>query len=173
LQNDGAMKDTWSVNDGVVVCKGNPAGYIRTQKTYRDFRLSLQWRWSPETKVAGNSGVLLRVTGEDRVWPRSIEAQLQAGSAGDFWNIGDVPMHTDPRRLKGRNTKKWAGTEAPLGEWNEYEILCLAGDVELRVNGELVNRAYDAEWIPGHIALQSEGAEIHFRHVVVHGFDER
>jgi hypothetical protein len=41
------------------------------------------------------------------------------------------------------------------------------------VNGELVNRAYDAEWIPGHIALQSEGAEIHFQHAILHSLDER
>jgi hypothetical protein len=39
--------------------------------------------------------------------------------------------------------------------------------VQLRVNGEVLNEAWDCEVIPGHICLQSEGAEIHFRDVVL------
>lgn len=171
LREGGTLEGTYGVKDGVVICQGNPAGYIRTTEKYRDFRFALRWRWSPEKPPGGNSGVLLRVTGEDRVWPRSIEAQLQAGSAGDFWNIGEVPMHTDPRRLKGRNTKRWGGVEKPHGEWNEYEILVLRGTVELRVNGMLVNQAFDAEHIAGFLALQSEGAEIHFKDAILHQLD--
>jgi hypothetical protein len=34
------------------------------------------------------------------------------------------------------------------------------------VNGEQLNSAHDCQVIPGKIALQSEGAEIHFRKVV-------
>lgn len=168
VDGGGDPKDTWLLADGVLVCKGSPAGYIRTAAKYRDFLLRLEWRWCPEKRSGGNSGVLLRVTGEDRVWPRSIEGQLMSGNAGDFWNIGDVPMLTDPRRKSGRNTRKIAHAENPVGQWNEYEILCAGGLVELRVNGVLVNRAYDAERVPGYVALQSEGAEIHFRNVVLH-----
>ena len=44
------------------------------------------------------------MVGEDNVWPRSVEAQLHSGNAGDFWNIGDFAMKTDPDRTRGRNT---------------------------------------------------------------------
>ena len=41
-----AVSDVWSLDDGVLVCKGMPKGYVYTAKDYRDFVLKLQWRWS-------------------------------------------------------------------------------------------------------------------------------
>ena len=42
LQDEGAdPKATWSVADGVLHCTGKPAGYIRTDKPYRDYKLTL------------------------------------------------------------------------------------------------------------------------------------
>jgi len=105
------------------------------------------------------------MTGEDKVWPKSVEAQLHSGNAGDFWNIGDFAMTTDPARTKGRNTKKTHAAERPIGEWNEYEIIVNGPTITLFVNGEQVNEATGVEVVPGHICLQSEGAEIHFKNI--------
>ena len=164
---DGAkLEDVWSVRDGTIVCKGSPAGYLMTEKDYANYVLRLQWRWT-EGSEGGNSGVLLRKIGDDKVWPRSIEAQLQSGRAGDFWNIGEYPMRTVSERLNGRNTRHTHANEAAVGEWNEYEITAWHGHVVLRVNGEILNRAWDCMEIPGRIALQSEGAEIHFREITL------
>ena len=171
---DGAKaEDVWSVKDGVLVCKGQPAGYIRTEKDYTNFVLKLEWRFDPK-KGPGNSGVLLRKVGEDKVWPKSIEAQLQSGAAGDFWNIEAVKMTTEKSRLNGRNTKRdpAAGeVERPIGEWNEYEIIADMGTIILKVNGVEVNRATDVEIVPGKICFQSEGAEIHFRNIRIVALD--
>ncbi len=164
LPDGGKMENVWSVKDGVLVCKGRPVGYIRTEADYTNYVLKLEWRFDP-AKDAGNSGVLLRVIGEDKVWPRCVEAQLQSGNAGDFWNIDKFPMKVDPARTKGRNTKKTHFAEFPIGEWNEYEIIVDGGSVVLNVNGETLNRAWDVWATPGKIALQSEGAEIHFRNI--------
>jgi hypothetical protein len=161
-------ESVWSVvkepTQTVLVCKGQPIGYIRTEAKYTNFILRLQWRF-PADKKPGNSGVLVRVIGEDTVWPKSVEAQLHSGNAGDFWNIGGFGMTTDESRTKGRNTKKTHNAERPLGEWNEYEIVVDKGLVVLRVNGEELNRATNVDVVAGHIALQSEGAEIHFKNV--------
>lgn len=165
LKKGAKMEDVWSVEHGVLICKGNPAGYIKTVKDYTNFVLKLQWRFNPVTRQAGNSGVLFRQVGPDEVWPKSIEAQLHSGNAGDFWNIGGFTMTTDPERTRGRNTKKTHGNEFPVGQWNEYEIIADGGDITLIVNGEVVNRASAAAEVPGRICLQSEGAEIHFRHI--------
>lgn len=165
LEPPGKMEDTWRVEDGVLICKGQPNGYIRTEKEYVNFVLKLEWRFNPVTKQAGNSGVLLRMIGPDKVWPKSVEAQLHSGNAGDFWNIDDYKMKTDPERTRGRNTKKTKMAENPIGEWNEYEIIVDEGNVILYVNGEEVNRAWDVEENAGKICLQSEGAEIHFRNI--------
>lgn len=166
LSDGGKMEDVWSVTpEGILVCKGQPVGYLRTTGDYTNYLLRLEWRFNPVTKQAGNSGVLCRLQTPDKVWPRCIEAQLQSGQAGDFWNIDDFPMKVDPERTSGRNTKRITTNEHPVGEWNAYEIELDGGDVELRVNGRVLNRAWEAAAIPGKIGLQSEGAEIHFRNV--------
>ncbi|MFZ4573661.1 MAG: 3-keto-disaccharide hydrolase [Phycisphaerales bacterium] len=167
LPNAKDKFEAWSVRDGVLVCKGQPIGYLRTEQKYTNFVLKLEWRFNPE-KGAGNSGVLVRMIGDDKVWPKSVEAQLQSENAGDFWNIEEFAMTVDKSRTNGRNTKKLptaSPVERPIGEWNEYEIIVNKGDVILNVNGQELNRATNVEAVAGFICLQSEGAEIHFRNV--------
>lgn len=164
---EGDPAKVWSVKDGVLVCTGNPVGYLVTEKEYESFELSLEWRFDP-AKGPGNSGVLLRVQQPDKVWPTSIEAQLHSENAGDIWNIGSFPMKTDAARTEGRRTKKEHATnEKPLGEWNRYRIVLDGGTLELYVNDLLQNRATDVRVVPGRIALQSEGAHIEFRNITL------
>src|SRR5204863_478690 len=168
--SNAKMEDVWSVDrdQGIIICKGRPLGYIRTLNDYTDYILRLEWRFNPVTKQAGNSGVLLRVVGPDKVWPRCIEAQLQSGEAGDFWLIDDARLNTPAARVdKGtpRHRLRIRSNEKPIGEWNQYEITVDGDHVALRVNGELLNEGTGAEEVPGKIALQSEGSEIHFRNI--------
>ncbi|MFO1010734.1 MAG: PVC-type heme-binding CxxCH protein [Planctomycetota bacterium] len=161
------MEDVWSVADGVLHCKGTPIGYLRTEKDYTNFELTLEWRF-PAGSKPGNSGVLLRVQAPDTVWPKSIEAQLESRNAGDIWNIGEFPMNVEKSRTDGRHTAKALPcNEKPIGEWNRYRIRLDGGDLELEVNGEVQNRAKWCDVVPGKIALQSEGAAIEFRNVVL------
>ncbi len=112
--SDAEFADVWSVRDGVIVCKGNPIGYLRTEAEYTNFELTLEWRFDPALGP-GNSGVLLRTVGADQVWPQSIEAQLQHQNAGDIWNIGEFPMAVDEARSDGRHTARRAPcSEKPL-----------------------------------------------------------
>lgn len=173
VPNGADAAGTFSVVDGVLVCSGSPAGYIATEKEYESFELELEWRFDP-ARGAGNSGVLLRVDEKDQVWPRSMEAQLHSGNAGDIWNIGDVPMKVDPARTEGRRTRKMEpSSEKPLGEWNHYRIKVDGGSLELYVNGVLQNKADACEVGKGRIALQSEGAHIEFRNIVLRPIEAR
>ena len=157
--------DAFSVEDGILKCKGQPIGYIATKKKYESFELHVEWRFVPE-KGAGNSGVLLRMVGPDKVWPKSIEAQLHSRNAGDIWNIGEYPMKAVADRTRGRRTIKANETnEKQLGEWNRYRILLDGGDLTLEVNGLVQNTATDCEVVPGRIGFQSEGAWIEFRKI--------
>ncbi len=156
--------ETWSVNDGVVRCTGKPAGYMRTTKAYENYLLRLEWRWP---NGAGNNGVLLHAQDKDQVWPKSIEAQLHSGNAGDFWVIGgaDFKEHTD--KSTRRVIKKAASSEKALGEWNQYEIHCKANTIKVMVNGVLQNEATETTLTKGFIGLQSEGTAVEFRNVVL------
>lgn len=167
LRGEGERDDVWSIVDGVIHCEGNPVGYIRTEEEYLNYELTLEWRFDPE-RGAGNSGVLCRMTGEDTVWPHSMEAQLQSGSAGDIWNIDNVPMIAAPERTNGRHTRgQLSSSEKPLGEWNSYRILVDRGHLRLEVNGAVQNEAIWCEEVPGKICLQSEGAYIEFRNIMI------
>jgi hypothetical protein len=163
------MEDVWSVDreQGILICKGSPPGYLYTKQDYTNFILKLEWRWAPG-KPPGNSGVLLRVHGEHKIWPRSIEAQLMYMNAGDFWLIDGAPLETDPEFVdKNTPRHRWRKktAEKPAPEWNEYEIIVKGDRITLKVNGEVVNEGWGAEVRPGKIALQSEGGEIHFRNI--------
>jgi len=168
LSNASVSRDeVWSVADGVISCVGRPSGYIRTEAAYQDFELRVRWRF-PDPDRPGNSGVLMRLVGRDKVWPKSIEAQLMHRNAGDIWNIDAFPMEVDPARTNGRHTRRLQeSSERALGEWNTYEIRLAGGELALVVNGVLQNSASWCEEVAGPIALQSEGAPIEFGEVVL------
>lgn len=117
-----AAQKTWSVADGVIKNTGVPSGYIQTQERYRDYKLTVQWRWSgPQPKTpkgeprSRNSGVLVHSQGvhipEGYGWPRSLECQLVEGNAGDIWVIGGV--ETDQwRQTKTKAIADAAGKDA-------------------------------------------------------------
>ena len=167
LEPAGAIDGTWSFVDGVLVCKGQPAGYVRTTEDFDNFILRVAWRFSPVTKADGNSGVLFRMTGPDKIWPRSLEAQLMSKTAGDFYRIGGFSIETDADRTKGVRVRHLGFAENAVGDWNHYEIEVDGGNVELRINGKVVNRGSKADLGAGKICLQSEGVEIHFKDVEI------
>jgi hypothetical protein len=178
LVGEGVKKeDVWSVKDGTLVCKGTPLGYLFTNKAYQDFTLEFEWRWAPGGEP-GNSGVLLRIAGEPATFmPKCVEAQLKHESAGDAWGFYGAGIDGPAERIKKVTGHKSLGdfkgvgkikaAEKPAGEWNRYEIRVSGGNLELKVNGELVNQVTGLDLVSGPIGLQSEGAEIHFRNIQI------
>ena len=166
-------KDTWSVVDGYIRCTGKPNGCAVTEKTYGDYVLRVKWRFPADSK-GGNSGVLLHVQ-DEKYWPTSIEAQLLSSHAGDLLltNPPDIKLDVDKSRQDPKLERRFfrIETKEPVeknfGEWNEYEITCKGGEVTLVINGVKVNEGKNCNFTKGKIALQSEGAEIHFKDIVI------
>lgn len=161
-------EQVWSAADGVLRCTGVPSGYIRTDAEYENYVLTLEWRWPGE---AGNNGVLVH-TGEPAalgIWPHSIEVQLHHGNAGDFWVIGtELDVENESERVEGRRHRNLTDdSEKPLGEWNRFEITCRGNEVLVKVNGTLVNHGANCSVSRGAISLQSEGAAIEYRDIVL------
>ena len=79
------------LEEGVLRCGDEDMGYVATREAYRDYHLSLEYRWgrrNPNDKYVRNSGVLLHSVGPDGsqsgVWMTSIECQLAQGCEGDL-----------------------------------------------------------------------------------------
>ncbi len=159
---DAKPKDVWKVRDGAIWCTGNPTGFLRTKQEYSDFKLVFEWRW-PEKP--GNSGVLLHMSGEEKIWPLCMEAQLMHKRAGDL--IGMGCNFNENKAKKGRPISYAPhmndSNEKEPGGWNTYEITCYGDIIELKVNGQLQNKATGVSIRKGFIGFQSEGVPIMFR----------
>jgi hypothetical protein len=176
LLEDARTEDVWTLGqDGVLHCKGAPLGYLYTEQDYGCFVLELDYRWPPGQEP-GKGGVLIRTTGPHKIWPKSLEAQINVGDAGDFWGLDGFKLDgPEDRRKKlehpqfGKliNLKKTASVEKPAGQWNHYKIVAQGETVTLEINGQVVNQATACESTPGKIVLTSEGTPIEFRNVVL------
>lgn len=165
-------EDIWSVADGgILVCrgKGKSSGYLRSQRDdFANYTLTLQWRF-PAGTPGGNSGVLVHATTPNAlgVWPKSLEAQLNHTHAGDIWVIGTTcEIENAEKRVVGRRHYNLTdGSERPIGEWNDYKIVCEGDQVTIWVNGERVNHITKCSVTSGAVCLQAEGADIEFRDI--------
>lgn len=166
------------IRGGNLVSLGTPRGHLITDKTYKNYRLVVEYRF-PGTP--GNCGVLVHAS-TPRVlygmFPKSIEVQMEHENAGDFWCIQmDI---TTENMLERRGPKEeWGvvdgkkrriknlteGSEKPLGEWNTMIVECLKDEIKVWVNGDFVNYGYNTDENSGQIALQAEGAEVEFRKI--------
>lgn len=176
LKTKGKSNDpdtVFSVSNGLLKITGKEFGYIVTEKSFDNFHLVVEFKWGEkkypprEDKVRDN-GICYYVVATDRVWPRSVECQIQEGDCGDFWLIDSVTAVVDGV-LQGptKNTRvvKKKDNEKPSGEWNRIEVIANNGKCTHIVNGGVVNEATDASLRSGRILIQSEGAEIYYRKI--------
>jgi hypothetical protein len=164
LSDETDPTDVWEVRRSVIRCSGVPNGYMRTKKTYQDFKLTVEWRWPQEP---GNSGVLLRIFGQDKVWPITLEAQLKHERAGDLIGIQTSIEDAETEEKSSFLERQNEDSEKPAGEWNRYDITCRRENIDVYVNGKFQNETSARMPYEGHIGLQSEGAPIEFRTVTL------
>lgn len=175
---DADVPPSFVVRDGILVSNGKPPGHLITDESYGNYRLVVEYRWPGEP---GNCGVLVHASTPRRLYgmfPQSIECQMHVGNAGDFWCIGEDISVPDMEARRG-SPDKWGvdegdarriknltdDSENPPGEWNEMVIECRGDEIEVWVNGDLVNHGTGCTADHGQIAIQAEGAVAEFRKV--------
>jgi hypothetical protein len=141
-----------------------------------NYRLEVEYRFSAKP---GNCGVLVHASTPRalyKMFPKSIEVQMEHGNAGDFWCIAEDITTPDMEVRRGPK-EEWGGTEdkkrniknltdnseKPVGEWNKMVIECVGREIKVWVNNDLVNYGFNCTADRGHIALQAEGSEVEFR----------
>ncbi len=152
----GSKEGTWAVKDGVLCCSGKPTGYIRTQAHFAEpYILTGQWR----LLKPGQSGLLLHQSPPDRVWPPSIEVQLDHGVFGNFIKIGPVSYNGGKRIMD---------VEKPVGGWNSFMAVARNGSIDIFMNGRRISRATSCSPRKGYIGFQSEGVPTEFRNIILY-----
>lgn len=95
---DADPNNVFTIEDGLLRISGEEWGCITTHKEYRDYHLTLEFKWGDETwgnrvDRARDSGVLLHSAGEDGAysgtWMYSIECQIIEGGTGDVLVVAD------------------------------------------------------------------------------------
>ncbi len=180
MDTNKAAINPFIVRNGLLVSLGTPGGHLITDSVYENYRLQVEYRFAGEP---GNCGVLVFASTPRalyKMFPKSIEVQMQHGDAGDFWCI--VEDITVPNMEKQRGPKgEWGITEGkgrriknltdssekPVGEWNKMTIECAGNSIKVWVNGDMVNYGYNCTASTGNIALQAEGSEVEFRKVEI------
>lgn len=149
----GAEKDTWTAGGGKLACSGKPNGYIRTEMAYADYALEAEYRF---VEKGGSTGLLLHVREPDKVWPSSIEVQLDHKLLGNFIRIGDVSYEAGPRS---------EDREKPAGQWNHFRATCRGDVIEFEANGKKVSEGRKCSPTKGTIGFQSEGVPLEIRNI--------
>jgi len=172
------VRNSFIVRNGLLVSLGTPEGHLITDSVYKNYRLEVEYRFAGEP---GNCGVLVHASTPRalyKMFPKSVEVQMEHKNAGDFWCI--VEDISVPDMVKRRGPEdKWGivegknrrvenltnGSEKPAGEWNRMVIECREDEITVWVNDDLVNHGYKCTARSGQIALQAEGSEVEFRKV--------
>lgn len=134
-------------------------------------------------------------------WMRSQEFQLEESNCGDYWGcaggMADIPADKksdtayvynplaglyefSQQSRQGRHCIKQGDAENPSGEWNTLDLYT-HGDTSVHViNGKVMMVLYhnrqleNGKVIPlvkGKIQIQSEGAEVYFKHIRLQPID--
>ena len=133
--------DNWEVKDGLLVLKGG-SDHLASEKEYGDFTIRFEWR---AEKKGYDSGFFIR-SGKN-VGANQVQlGQGGEGSLGGVQGAKAVPkMHKEP------------------GQWNEWEVTCIADKVTFSVNGEKAWEGTGLKPARGYFGLQAEGHHIDFR----------
>ena len=107
------VKPSFIVRKGKLVSMGVPRGHLITRKSYKNYRLEVQYRFANKP---GNCGVLVHTNGKKlralyKMFPASLEVQMQHKAAGDFWCIHEnIKVPNMEKRRRGPK-EKWGGKE--------------------------------------------------------------
>ena len=141
--------ELFSVEDNMIRLYGDKVGYLMSERSFRDFKLTVEFRWNTDTtfvrkRDSKNSGVMYLVPQDipDTLWPKGIQFQIKEGATGDFVLLQEVTLIINSKRTgPGRSVvaKRFVDAAKPVGEWNTLVVTYKNNKIDQNLNGELVN----------------------------------
>ena len=139
----------WEVVDGSLTACGEPTGYLTSDRSYKNFVLSIEFKTGEDT----NSGVFVRSPQENGGYEVQIWRQQPAG-----YNTGAIVG-------VAKTAREYAFRP---DEWNRYQITANGDHLVVELNGETTLDVHDARFSEGHLRLQYQQFPIAFRNIKIH-----
>ncbi len=174
-----------------------PFAGLFSEQEYDNYDLCLEFKWGrkkfkPRKHAVRDAGLLYHQHGENEIWPRSAECQIQEGDTGDIWLIKVQGTSKVSSLLHGFDAQGEVKTRGKKDDyarfcrsysweksgWNRVEIRVRGDAAEYYINNHLVNAVTNLsywdkqrnDFFPlsrGRIALQVEGAKIFYRDIQI------
>ena len=154
---DEALPTPWSATETGLICAGKPKGYLYSKGPYQNFTWRLEYRFprppklTDDEKFKGNTGFLVFITGDHKLWPICLEVQgkfVQMGAIKE--NGGANPVVASIDEAERQKARK------PVGEWNSLEIVAKAGALNVSLNGMSISHSEPNFLSEGLIGIQAE-----------------
>ena len=158
--------DAWYLRKGAIGSTGQPNGFLRSKKKYRNYVLRAEWRfqegYEPKPGDEGwpNAGFFIHANETKNGWPVSLEVQGHFGEAGSLFGVRGA-------KISGAKRGPIVKDRPRFGDWEKYEITSLNGHIKVVLNGIVVNEGHDSSPSEGNICLQSEGWPVFYRNVEI------
>jgi len=180
-EKDRDPDGVYTMADGLLRVSGQHMGYLATKQEFQNYRLVAEFKWGTKTWDGKNrgrdAGLFFNATGEDRLFPKSLECQLLEGATGDLCIISGASLTVDGETKNGQRFERpgkglWKNElgyrgkdeiEKPLGEWNRIVIENRDGKVSLAINNRVMHSGTKANPSSGRILIQSNNAELFYR----------
>jgi len=169
LTNWEGDKAIWSVENGELVGKTEKGlknnNFLMSTFDVTDFRLKLKVKLTPN---AANSGIQFRSVPIDGGEMRGPQADIGAGWWGKLYE----------EQARGLLAKEGGEQFVKPGEWNDYEIEAIGGNVRILINGkECTNYGPDEKLSKrGRVAVQVHSGgptEVRFKEIVLEVIEPR
>ncbi|WP_185154194.1 family 16 glycoside hydrolase [Fulvivirga sp. M361] len=189
--------DSLNLNTG----ENETHGLFYSKKKYSKYILRFEYKWGEKItnnfdKWQYDAGVYYHVV-DDKIWPTGIEYQIRFDHTKNRNHTGDLirPAGTKYKWYQDDETntylhpndggkldtgKGWLHFASPTtnyqdvnDKWNQCEIIVMGHEYAIhKLNGEVVNMAFDLSPGEGIVGFQSETAEIYYRNIRIRELDE-
>jgi len=138
----------WEIVGGVLTACGEPTGYLTSDRSYKNFVLSIEFNCGEDT----NSGVFVRSPEESGGYEVQIWRQQPAGYntgaiVGTAKTARDFPFKPD--------------------QWNRFQVTAEGNHLVVMLNGETTLDISDAKFPEGHLRLQYQQFPMAFRNIKI------
>ncbi len=171
---NGTNLDGWTIiNNGQFSVEGGVlkinrgTGWLRSNDTFADFVLTMEFRFLEE---GANSGIFVRTgptsADNENGWPND-GYQVQCMDTLTGTPLAHLIPYGAPPFDHQSDIDALKRAYKPAGEWHTYEIKADGEQLWVSLNGELITTATSIKNLRGHIGIQGELGLLEFRKISV------